>query len=137
MIIFAYCHMQHFYAPPSAPFFPADTFLLRSLAFNSGKSTKELQQIEVPVPEAAHTGTMPRSIQLLPEVCFFCLFMTQSQRRLYHALSSFSGMRKRHSILLRYLAKEIKLIHRKSDVNLEWLTLRHLQSLFVCNDQII
>ncbi len=41
------------------------------------------------------------------------------------------------SILLRYLAKEIKLIHRKSDVNLEWLTLRHLQSLFVCNDQII
>ena len=36
-----------------------------------------------------------------------------------------------------YLAKEIKLIHRKSDVNLEWLTLRHLQSLFVCNDQII
>ena len=41
------------------------------------------------------------------------------------------------SILLRYLTKEITLIHRKGDVNLEWLTLRHLQSLFVCNNQIV
>ena len=39
--------------------------------------------------------------------------------------------------LLRVLTKEIKLIHRKSDVNLELLTLGHLQALFICNNQII
>lgn len=62
----------------------------------------------------------------------------QSYPQEYALHSAFTLCKLLHlSILLRYLAKEIKLIHRKSDVNLEWLTLRHLQSLFVCNDQII
>ena len=39
--------------------------------------------------------------------------------------------------LTNFLLEEIKLINRKSDVDLEFLSLRHLQTALICNHKVI
>src|SRR5699024_5924544 len=39
--------------------------------------------------------------------------------------------------LLRCLTEKVELVHRKGNVNLKFLTLRKLESLLVCNHQIV